>query len=74
VTDPTPVAATDEPGAQAAAAHFRSTVEAIETQVGAAIVGQGLLRRRQGRRQRAAHGRCSVSFQGSIAAAQTTRF
>jgi MoxR-like ATPase len=40
VNDPTPVAATHEPGAEAAAARFRATVEAIETQVGAAIVGQ----------------------------------
>jgi MoxR-like ATPase len=40
MSESTPAAATDDPGAESAAAEFRSTVAAIETQVGAAIVGQ----------------------------------
>ncbi len=41
VSEPLPaVPATDERDAERAAAHFRATVEAIESQVGAAIVGQ----------------------------------
>jgi MoxR-like ATPase len=40
VSDPAAPAVTHEPDAEAAAAAFRTTVAAIETQVGAAIVGQ----------------------------------
>ncbi|HET6174048.1 MAG TPA: MoxR family ATPase [Gaiellales bacterium] len=40
MSDPTPAAATQGPGAKAAAAEFRSAVAAIEEQVSAAIVGQ----------------------------------
>jgi MoxR-like ATPase len=40
VSETTPVAAMDGPGAEAAAAEFRTAVAAIETQVSAAIVGQ----------------------------------
>jgi MoxR-like ATPase len=40
VSETTPVAAADEPGAQAAAEEFRTAVTAIEAQVAAAIVGQ----------------------------------
>ena len=40
MSDPAAPAVTHEPDAEAAAAAFRTTVAAIETQVGAAIVGQ----------------------------------
>src|SRR6478735_10624174 len=40
MSETTPAAAADDPGAEAAANEFRSTVAAIEAQVGAAIVGQ----------------------------------
>jgi MoxR-like ATPase len=40
VSETTPVAATDGPTAEAAAAQFRKAVAAIEAQVGGAIVGQ----------------------------------
>jgi MoxR-like ATPase len=40
VSETTPVAAADEPGAQAASEQFRAAVTAIEAQVASAIVGQ----------------------------------